>query len=242
MRRLLPLALATCLLGSCASLTTAPSRPRPAVPQNFPPAAYPKAAAAGEPVFQVEPALSLVTMRVYRAGALARFGHDHVVASHDVHGFVLFPRAVAARRADLYAQLALLSVDEPGLRAQAGFDTQPSLQDIEGTRHNMLEKVLEVGRFPFVSLHLDGATGDAPVFTVHAAISLHGQTRTMPVVIKLDTPSPELIYARGRFSINQTDFGITPYSLLGGALRVEDRVDIAFDLAAVRVTADAVPK
>ena len=52
-------------------------------------------------------------------------------------------------RADLYVPLDTLVVDEPALRAEAGFDTQPSAADIAGTRRNMLEKVLEADRYPF---------------------------------------------------------------------------------------------
>jgi hypothetical protein len=39
---------------------------------------------------------------------------------------------------------------------------------------------------------------------------------------------------RGRFALNQTNFGMTPFSLLGGALAVQDQVDIAFELVGLR--------
>src|SRR5258705_364416 len=51
--------------------------------------------------------------------------------------------------AALSLPLAELSVDEPALRAEAGLDTQPGEADIAATRTNMLDKVLEVQRFPF---------------------------------------------------------------------------------------------
>lgn len=211
------------------------------MPAGFPPGDYARAAARGERVYRLDPAQSTVVMRVYRAGALARFGHDHVVASRDVHGYVLLANDAGERRADLYAPLASLSVDEPALRAQAGFDTQPSQRDIEGTRRNMLAKVLEVGRFPFVSLHVDRVTGDPPMLEADAAVTLHGETRTQRMALQLDAASAETIYARGHFSIKQTDFGIVPYSLFGGALSVGDRVDIEFDLTGARVAAGAIP-
>lgn len=232
--------LAACALVACAPMPTAPAAPAPAVPAGFPADDYAKAAARGEPVFRLDPTQSVVVMRVYRGGALARFGHDHVVASRDVHGYLLLANNSAERRADLYAPLASLSVDEPALRARAGFDTQPSQQDIDGTRRNMLEKVLEAGRFPFVSLHVDRAMGDPPVLRVNAAATLHGKTHAQSIALQLDTASANTVYVRGRFSVKQTDFGITPYSLLGGALRVEDRVDIEFDLAATRVVPGAI--
>jgi len=231
--------IAAVLLTACAPILTAPTVVPPTQPADFPIDVYRTAAAGGEAVYRVDPAQSVVVIRVYRGGALARFGHDHVVASRDVEGFVLRASSQSAQRADIYAPLAALTVDEPALRAQAGFDTQPTQQDIEGTKRNMLDKVLEAERFPFVSLRLTGVSGEGPECTASAAIALHGQTVTIPLTVKIDTPSMEQLYARGRFSVKQTDFGIVPYSLLGGALRVEDRLDIEFELAATRVTAAA---
>jgi hypothetical protein len=235
MRARIAWTLTACLLAACATVP-APTAVAPATaPNGFPADFYRAAAARGEPVFRLDPEHSLVVIRVYRAGALARFGHDHVVASRAVQGYALLSGAADARRADLYAPLATLSVDEPALRAQAGFDTQPSQQDIEGTRSNMLTKVLDAEHYPFVSLHVASVTGEAPEVRASAAITLRGRTYTTPVRIALDTPSPAQLYVRGRFSAKQTDFGIEPYALLGGALSVGDRMDIEFEIAATRV-------
>lgn len=239
MRRLIPAALIACAFAACAPIPTAPTLPPPTAPKGFPAKDYLQDAARGAPVFRLDPTHSLVVVRVYRGGALARFGHDHVVAIRDIHGFVRLSRETGARRADLYAALASMRVDEPALRARAGFDTQPSEQDIAGTRHNMLDKVLEAGRFPFVSIHLDHVVGDAPTITVNAVVSLHGRTHALPVTVELNTPDADTIHAHGNFSVKQTDFGMVPYSLLGGALRVENRIDIEFDLAATRVVVNA---
>ena len=42
---------------------------------------------------------SLLEIRVYRAGALASAGHNHIIASHDLTGTVYVPADRAARRA-----------------------------------------------------------------------------------------------------------------------------------------------
>jgi hypothetical protein len=39
----------------------------------------------------------------------------------------------------------------------------------------------------------------------------------------------------GRFSFDQTDFGITPYSLLGGAIAVKNGVELRFRMRARRL-------
>ncbi|HEX7043893.1 MAG TPA: YceI family protein [Burkholderiales bacterium] len=200
-----------------------------ALPEGFPAAEYERAAARGEPVYRIDPERSLVVVRVYRAGPLARFGHDHVVASRSVQGYALL--APEGSRADLYAPLAQLTVDEPALRAAAGFDSPLSASDIEGTRRNMLE-ALEAARFPFVSVHLRSEGG-----ALRAEVSLHGATRPVSVAAAVEHPGAEAVHARGRFSLRQTDFGIRPFAFLGGALQVRDRVDIDFDVYGARVDA-----
>jgi hypothetical protein len=44
------------------------------------------------------------------------------------------------------------------------------------------------------------------------------------------------LQASGRFAVRQSDFGITPFAILGGALAVDDTVAIDFT---VRAAADS---
>jgi hypothetical protein len=50
----------------------------------------------------------------------------------------------------------------------------------------------------------------------------------------------EQIQADGSFSLRQSDYGITPFSILGGGLKVLDQVDVTFKLQADQVDS-AVP-
>jgi YceI-like protein len=222
-------AMASALLAGCALFAPEPA-PAPtapvAPPADFPEEYYRQAAAQGKPVFRVDPAASLVVIEVRRSGSLARLGHDHVVASRHVAGYV----APGEGRADLYIPLVNLAVDEDELRAEAGFDTQPTESDIAGTRANMLEKVLEAGKFPFALIQVSGAgkgSGDISV-----TLTLHGQTRTLQVPAGIEADGTR-VSVSGRLSFNQTDFGITPFSLFGGALAVRDAVDLRFRIQAV---------
>jgi hypothetical protein len=205
----------------------APSAP----PAEFPEAYYLEALKQGKPVFRVDSRESLVVLEVRRSGSLARLGHDHVVASHDLTGYV----APDEGRADLYVALARMQVDEPALRAEAGFDTQPSESDIEGTRANMLEKVLEAERFPFALIRVSGAKAKEKKKTLAVAITLHGSTRTLHVPAEIEADA-EKMSVTGRLSFDQSDFGITPYSLLGGAIAVQNRVDLRFRIRARRLS------
>jgi hypothetical protein len=220
------------MLAGCAPLVRepAPAAAPVAPPADFPESYYREAAARGRPVFRVDPTESLVVIEVRRGGSLARLGHDHVVASHEIVGYV----APDEGRADLYVALARLAVDEAALRVEAGFDTQPAESDIDGTRANMLGKVLEADKFPFALIRVNGVDASQREVTMSVAITLHGNTRTLQAPVRIEADADQ-INVTGRLTFDQTDFGITPYSLLGGAVAVQNRVDLRFRIRARRL-------
>ncbi|HYS75551.1 MAG TPA: YceI family protein [Burkholderiales bacterium] len=224
-------ALLSTMLAGCAPLLRGPAQAPAAPPADFPEAYYRDAAAQGKPVFRVDSRESLVVIEVRRSGSLARLGHDHVVASHEVGGYV----APDDGRAELYVALARLTVDEAELRAEAGFDTQPAGSDIEGTRANMLDKVLDAERFPFALIRVNGADATQGDVTLSVAITLRGSTRTLQVPARIEADAEKMSVA-GEFAFDQTDFGITPYSLLGGAIAVKNRVELRFRIRARRLS------
>jgi|SoiMethySBSTD1v2_1073268.scaffolds.fasta_scaffold687876_2 hypothetical protein len=226
LRRKLVFAATVLLLAACVPQPAERAASQAAGPEGFPEQAYLRAAAEGRPVFRVDPASSIVVVEVRRAGSLARLGHDHVVASHDVRGYV----EPDAGQADLYVALDRLVVDEPELRRQARFDTEPTADAIAGTRRNMLEKTLEADRYPYASIGVRRAGAAA----ADVSVALHGTTRTMHVPLAV-TESPEAIAVNGELALRQTDFGITPLSVVGGAIQVQDEVKLRFDIRARRM-------
>lgn len=231
------LTAALVLLAACAPLQPSPSQPAPtspaarpeagAPPPSFPLDFYRGIARRGEAVLAVDPTRSLVVVEVRRAGSLAKLGHDHVIAAHDLRGFV----APDERRADLYVRLDTLTVDEPQLRAKAGFDTEPTAEDIAGTRRNMLGRVLHADAHPYA---LVAVTRSAEGRDLDVAITLNGITRHVAVQAALDRDAGGYD-ATGAFAIEQTDFGIRPFSIMGGALAVANRLDIRFAVHARRI-------
>jgi len=192
--------------------------------------------ARGAPLFAIDPASSIVVIEVRRAGSLARLGHDHVVASHDVQGFV----APNQGEADLYVPLDRLSVDEPSLRAEAGFDTAPTEADIAGTRRNMQTRVLEVGRHPFAQVSFRHARPTAADDVGDVAISLHGVTHLVRLPLEIESKDDEIVVS-GSVSLKQSDYGITPLSILGGAIQVADEVRLRFRIVARTCAPQACP-
>lgn len=214
------------LLAACAPPMGQPSGVADdSMPAEFPAAYYRQAKVRGAKVLRVDSSKSLVVLNVHRAGTLQRFGHDHVVASHDIKGFVVPDE----NRADLYLPLDRLAVDEPELRKAAGLEASLPNAAIDGTRRNMLEKVLEAAHFPYAQIRIARMEKDPSTLTV--AISLHGMTRTFQVPVQIEITQNGFA-ASGQMSFNQTDFGLVPYAVLGGALQVQDRLDLRFRILA----------
>ena len=107
-----------------------------------------------------------------------------------------------------------------------------ALIDIAGTRENMLGKVLhaEEPRFAVISVADVNANQHLKV-----AITLNGITRTARVPVEIETSVDELSVT-GRLPLDQTDFGIKPLSILGGAIQVQDRVNVRFRIRARQMT------
>ena len=222
------------VLAACASAPKQQAVPEAApeaalvrAPQGFPVDVYERLAAQGEAVYRVGPADALVVLTVRRGGSLARLGHDHVIASRSMQGFV----APAQGRADLYMPLAELTVDESALRTEAGLDTQPTPSDIEGTRTNMQDKVLRVREFPYALVQVRDVDAKKQAASASVSITLLGTTRTSTVPLVL-VATRDGLRAIGMMELKQSEFGIAPLSLLGGALQVEDAFKVRFDIRA----------
>ncbi|MES2018927.1 MAG: YceI family protein [Pseudomonadota bacterium] len=221
MRTLATYLLAALLLAGCAAQQAPP--PPAAAPLDTGAAWYQQAAKAGQAIYKIDTAQSLITITVRRGGTLARLGHDHVVASRTLAGFV----APDAGRADFHFRLDAMTVDEPALRSAASLDTQPSEDAIAGTRNNMLTRVLEADSYPVVLLHVERIDAG----NVRLVVTLHGVTRSFvaPVMI---VRGAHALTASGQLRLLQTDFGITPMSVLGGAMTVQDAMELAFTIVA----------
>jgi hypothetical protein len=220
------------VLAGCVPYPERPSPPPEARPSGFPDDFYKAASERGEPVFVIVPSESpSVLIRVYREGALAFLGHDHVVSGRQVHGYARISQNLSQARTDVYLPVDSLIVDEPGPRAEAGFTSEISQEDIAATRRRMLDEVLDSAQYPFILIH-GVCAADAPSCgALDARITLRGVTRAVRIPIELRSENDRLVVS-GRFSIQHSDFGMTPFSALGGSLRVADRIDVEFRLEA----------
>ncbi|NRR32032.1 YceI family protein [Oxalobacteraceae bacterium] len=212
------------LLAACAPLSeVAPPANVPVPPPSLP---VDPSAAAAKPSQQarlsIDTQRSLIAITVRRAGPLARLGHDHVIASRHIDGYVDRAQGIA----ELTFPLNALTVDEAELRSAAGMVTQPSADAIDGTRHNMLVRVLEAERYPQVAVRARrGAAGEG----LQVELSLHGVTRTLNIPALIEERDGALTVS-GTVALKQSDFGIVPFSVMGGAIAVQDLMELRFSI------------
>ena len=228
-----PAAAAISCIAACIWLSACSPLHEPARPTAAPIAASPPAAAAPAtatpaikpgPLLRIDSRQSLIAITVRRGGMLARLGHDHLVASHTVEGTV----SPAQNFADLQFRLDQLTVDEADLRTAAGLEKQPSADAIDGTRNNMLTKVLDAEHYPVVTIH---AERGAPGQPLQVAITLHGVTRQLAIPAQI-SESGGVMTVSGSVNLKQSDFDITPFSVMAGALAVQDQMELRFTLVA----------
>jgi len=218
------------LLAACQ--TAPPPAGEHTAPQAAPAAAALPMAGAR---FRVDPAASEIRLLVYRAGPLARFGHNHAVVGRP-RGEIVAGATAAASGFRLELAVASLEVDDPEARAEEGGDFSSRVSDEarRGTREHMLGKdVLDAADYPEIEIGSISLAGPRWNPDVTARVTLRGATRELrfPAAVVQDGTRLTVIAS---FPLRQSDFGITPYSALGGGLRVQDRIDVRVRLLARR--------
>jgi hypothetical protein len=233
---------------SLFTLSGCPSPPRAPPPAPTPPAL--PAPHVGTP-FEILPRSSLLTILVYRGGALASAGHNHVIASHDLSGTIFIPSEILQSSFEVHIPVATLTVDEPALRAQqSAADFPPDVSDgaKEGTRRNMLgEALLDAERNPEIvlrSVQLEGSRGaaaDPVTVTAQVQSTVRGQQRTFRAPVRYRLSGAGTLEASGEFPLRQSELGLTPFSAMLGALQVQDEMRVSFHIVAQAAPVKAAP-
>jgi hypothetical protein len=227
------------LLAAC----TAPG-PRHATPQN--PGESPAAPPLHGTVYRIDESRSELRILVYRAGPLAHLGHNHVMVNRSIHGVVNLADSVAETQFSMEVPAAAFVVDDAQARSEEGPDFAAAVPDDakSGTLHNMLStSLLDADEFPMITIKSiaiagAGAPGtprfdlqDAGAVTFTVAISVAGHESRLDVPFTLHRDS-EHISAVGSLELRQTALGLTPYSLMLGALQVQNAIKIKFNIVA----------
>lgn len=176
---------------------------------------------------------------------MARLGHNHVIVNRTLGGWVDMGSGPSAASFVLRVPVAGFVVDEAEERLAEGADFSETVAaDAQtGTRRNMLSAaVLDADRFPEITLTSVGvapaAAGKTAALKTPAmlsatlAVELAGHRSTLVVPFKLEM-SAGGVAASGTIVVRQSSMGLTPLSIMFGALQVQDEISIKFTLVAL---------
>jgi len=190
--------------------------------------------ASGSVHYLVDAQRSEVEFFVYKAGSLAAFAHNHTVEARQFSGDVYLAPAFKDSMFSLKLPVKSFEVDRPEARAAAGadFTSKPSASDIQGTTQHMLgADSLDADKYPDVTIQSVSVSGEEKQAQMTVRVTLHGTARDLKVPVSVSREGDDLT-AGGAFELRQTEFGITPYSAVGGALQVADVLKVQFRIVA----------
>ena len=173
-------------------------------------------ARAADPRLVVDTSQSAITVRVFKTGLFRSLADNHEIRAVLKSGFIK----------DTLPVQASIVVDARDLRVQ---DPNASEKDREQVQARMLgPEVLDADRFPEIRFESrSGERTESGAWILRGQLTLHGQSRALITTITEDQG-----HYRGSITVRQTDYGITPISVAGGAVRVKDELKIDFDIVA----------
>lgn len=123
---------------------------------------------------------------------------------------------------------AELVVDVDSLDVLRGEGGVKGLSGAEKTlvRSNAL-RALDVGRFPEIRFTADTIDKTDSGYRLMGALQIHGETQDREVDLNTDDLG-DTWRLSAQAAVRQSDFGVKPYSLLMGSVKVADEVTVSF--------------
>lgn len=162
----------------------------------------------------IDAAQSKLTVFVYRGGFFAFAGDNHQINAPVASGELDTDPLSAV---SLTIQTANMTVVDP----QSNADKRAQVQ-----ARMLGPDVLDTGTYPaitFTSTSIQATASGG--WDVTGALTIHGTTRTITLHVTEASG-----HYRGSTTLKQTDFGIRPVTIAGGAVKVKDEIKIDFDI------------
>lgn len=190
--------------------------------------------ASGQPKYR-QTDVELSVSRVYVFVDKVGFGHQHGVEARLKSGSL---RLGASERAgNLVFDMNTFSADTAIARKYVGLDGTSDVDTRTTVTRNMKgPDVLDVSRYPIATFEIDTSlsTGEVsssgkPLYRLNGRFTLCGATRPISIVVEVESARGWL-HLKGSFLIQQTDYGIKPYTKGFGVIGVSDELRIYGDL------------
>jgi polyisoprenoid-binding protein YceI len=225
------IAAAAAILLSCTAtkpnISAPPSGVQPPLqtsPLHLPPAG----------TYHIDPSRSELRLLVYRAGALANLGHNHVILNRSVNGSISVAPTLGASSLSFSIPVSAFIVDDLQARGEEGGDFPGEVPDEakSGTMKNMTgPAVLNSAEYPTISVRSTRLEELQGIPTATLAVSIAGHESTVSVPFVLGNEGRDLS-ANASFELHQTSLGMTPFSLMLGALAVRDAMQVKLKVTA----------
>ena len=161
----------------------------------------------------IDPQKSSITVRVFKAGVFSAFGHEHEISAPIQQGsFTENPASVE------------ITVDARRMRVMDKGISEKDRADIQQTM--LGPKVLDSEKFPTIRFRSTRVEllGEGK-WSLLGDLTIHGETR--PVKVRVEGANGRY---HGTAELKQKDFGITPVTVGGGAVKVKNELRIEFDI------------
>ncbi|MGD0629649.1 MAG: YceI family protein [Terracidiphilus sp.] len=174
----------------------------------------------------VDTRASRFTVRAFASGILSAMGHSPTIGIRTFSGGMRFdPAQSKASEFQLIVKSSSLSV----------------LDDISDKDRREMERlmnseVLETSNFPEIRYEAQAIAvakmADA-LFSakLDGSLTLHGVTRRESIAARVAWMGA-MLRASGEFSLSQSNYGIKPVSVAGGALKLKDELKFSFEIVA----------
>jgi len=174
--------------------------------------------------YLLDKSASRFTVRAFATGMLSALGHSPTFRIGDFNGEADFDPAAPA---------------QASLRLTVRADSLEVTDDIKSKDRKEMEStmnqtVLETSKYPAIVYESTGTSAADTLgegrykVTLAGNLALRGVTRGLPITAQVAITGG-ILRAYGEFSILQSDYGIPPVSVAGGALKLKDELKFAFE-------------
>ena len=160
----------------------------------------------------IDSAKSSVVIHVFKSGLFSGLAHDHTIQAPLATGNI----DMQEKSVSLAFNVADMKVLDPG-------ESDSNRKDIDATMKG--PKVLDGAQFPTISFASSSVKTSGDRSEVTGTLKLHGASRQITVPVAWQDGK-----YTGSLSLKQTDYGITPVKIAGGAVRVKDEITIEFSI------------
>lgn len=154
---------------------------------------------------------SKITVYAYKSGLFSFAAHDHLIEVPIARGAL-----------DEQAKTIEFTVKTGSLQVLDPDDSEKNRKEIHATM--LGPKLLEADKFPEITFRSTSVKQiDANTAAVEGVLTIHGVSRPVALTVKRDGK-----FYVGSAKMKQTDYGLTPVIVAGGAVKVKDEIKVDF--------------